>query len=66
MARLLVVTPIKETCGNEKEVIFLGEWCKLYSCKKSWYNLNYSVIPYHWEDRNKLYKEFNKHSKINK
>tara|TARA_B100001093_G_scaffold197419_1_gene189804 strand:+ start:1401 stop:3158 length:1758 start_codon:yes stop_codon:yes gene_type:complete len=58
MARLLVVTPIKETWGNEKEVIFLGEWCKLYSCKKSWHNLNHSVIPYHWDDRNKLYKDY--------
>ena len=58
MARLLVVTPIKETWGNEKEVVFLGEWCKLYSCKESWDNLNHSVIPYHWDDRNKLEKDY--------
>lgn len=58
MARLLVVTPIKETWGNEKEVVFLGEWCKLYSCKKSWHNLNHSTIPYHWDDRNKLHNDY--------
>tara|TARA_B100001057_G_scaffold80535_1_gene75781 strand:- start:14404 stop:14520 length:117 start_codon:yes stop_codon:yes gene_type:complete len=35
MARLLVVTPIKETCGNEKEMIFLGEWVNYTHAKKA-------------------------------
>ena len=31
----LVTTPLEETWDKKKELIFLGEWCKLFSQKKA-------------------------------
>lgn len=39
-------------------VIFLGEWCKLYSRKSVWQKYNYKVASYHWDDRQKLFKDY--------
>lgn len=36
----------------------MGEWCKLHSRKEKWKNLDAIVLPYHWDDRNKLYADF--------
>ena len=58
MARLLITTPLEETWDKKQEVIFLGEWCKLYSRKKSWQNLKYTTLSYHWNDRKKLYNDY--------
>ena len=44
---------------NEK-VLFLGEWCKIYSQKSIWSQLDYEVLPYHWNDREKMYRDFQK------
>jgi putative transferase (TIGR04331 family) len=40
-------------------VLFLGEWCKLYERRDVWSKYNYEVVPYHWNDRDKLYKDYN-------
>jgi putative transferase (TIGR04331 family) len=58
MGRLLITTPLEETWDKKRELIFLGEWCKLFSQKKSWENLNYTTLTYHWDDRNKLYNDY--------
>ena len=55
----LVTTALEETWPNQKsKIIFLGEWCKLYSKKKSWKNLSYEVLDYHWDNRNKFEKDY--------
>ena len=36
MKRLLVTTALEETWGRDVPVIFLGEWCRLYSRKHIW------------------------------
>ena len=52
----LITTSYKKSWGNKSEnILFAREWCKLFSNKKYWEDLNYEVFPYHWLDRNKLY-----------
>jgi putative transferase (TIGR04331 family) len=57
--RLLLVTTALESTwgiGNER-VLFLGEWCKLYDRKGHWSNIVSETVPYHWDDREKLYSD---------
>lgn len=43
---------------DDEEVLFLGEWCKLDKDRRNWESLNYRVLPYHWDDREKLYQDY--------
>ena len=52
-------TPIIETWSDNEKIYFLGEWCKLYSNKGEWESIDHEVIPYHWDDRNKLKADYN-------
>ena len=54
MSILLVTTALKKTWKNDKDLLFLGEWCKLYSDKILLKSINHSTIEYHWEDRKKF------------
>ena len=55
MARTLVTTAIEETWPKDgSEIVFLGEWCKVFNRRQSLASLNHTVLPYHWDDRNKL------------
>tara|TARA_B100001057_G_scaffold308324_1_gene308426 strand:+ start:967 stop:2706 length:1740 start_codon:yes stop_codon:yes gene_type:complete len=55
----LITTALEETWPDqESKIIFLGEWCKLYSKKKSWKNLSYEVVDYHWDNREKFEKDY--------
>ena len=55
-----LVTTAKDTTWpkNNENILFLGEWCKLYSKKKTWENLDYSVLDYHWDNREKFEKDY--------
>lgn len=55
----LITTADEITWKKDEEILFLGEWCKLYSKKQIWSQLDYEVLPYHWDDRTKLYQDFN-------
>ena len=59
MKNFLVTTPIQSTwpIGNEK-MLFLGEWCTIYKSRNNLINRNFSVYPYHWDNRQKLYKDY--------
>ena len=57
-SRLLITTADKRTWKDDQPVLFLGEWCRLYNCKKDWDALDAEVAPYHWNDREKLYRDF--------
>ena len=52
--KLLVTTAIEEAWGNDRPVVFLGEWCKLYGRKAVWSVLSSQTVPNHWDDRKKL------------
>lgn len=55
----LVTTGLEDTWPeSNKPVLFLGEWCKLYSRKDYWKKFNSETVPYHWDDRDKLYKDY--------
>ena len=59
VARFLVTTALEDTWPvDNSPLLFLGEWCRLYSKKSSWENLDSVVAPYHWDDRQKLHKDY--------
>ena len=63
---LLVTTPIEATWGSEEDIMFLGEWCKLYEREEIWSERRYDVLQYHWDDRDKLRGDFNILQELNK
>jgi putative transferase (TIGR04331 family) len=54
----LVTTADQRFWKTDEPVLFLGEWCKLYSQRHIWERLDYEVLPYHWDDRDKLYRDY--------
>lgn len=58
MSHFLITTALEETWVNDQPVLFLGEWCRLYARKSKWSSLKSSVVPYHWDDRNQLYADY--------
>jgi len=58
--RLLITTALEETWpGNPSvPVLFIGEWCRLYSRKERWSKMDALVAPYHWDDRKKLHQDY--------
>jgi putative transferase (TIGR04331 family) len=58
--RCLVTTSDQRTWPKDitKTIVFLGEGCKLYSQKYKWKGLDSKVIPYHWDNREKLHQDF--------
>lgn len=59
VARFLVTTALEDTWPSEDvPVLFLGEWCRLYDRKSVWGKLDAIVAPYHWDDRQKLHKDY--------
>ena len=54
MERLLASTAIEESWGESEPVLFLGEWCRIYSRRHKWEALDAVVAPYHWADRTKV------------
>jgi putative transferase (TIGR04331 family) len=59
VARFLVTTALEETWpAGDVPVLFLGEWCRLYERKLSWEERDALVAPYHWDDRQKLYRDY--------
>ncbi|WP_320674139.1 LIC12162 family transferase [Prochlorococcus sp. MIT 1341] len=59
MEKVLVTSGVEKTWPKEKaSVLFLGEWCKIYSRRKKWENLEHTTLKYHWDDREKLFKDY--------
>lgn len=60
VTRTLVTTAEEQTWPISKDVpvLFLGEWCKRYNRKKKWEKLNSKVAIFHWDDRKKLYEDY--------
>ena len=54
----LSTTAIEEFWDKSKKIIFLGEWCRLYKRKSEWGKLEHEVLPYHWDDRERLYRDY--------
>lgn len=54
----LVSTADETTWDTSKHICFLGEWCRRYSRRDIWQNLNSNVLPYHWDDRTKYNSDY--------
>lgn len=50
----LVTTAVESTWNTARPILFLGEWCKRFSRRDFWGDLDNSVLPYHWSDREKF------------
>ena len=55
---ILVTTADERTWKHGEKILFLGEWCKLFARKDKWSKLDYKVLSYHWDDHEKLYKDY--------
>ena len=60
VARTLITTADECTWPEDKTqpVLFLGEWCRRYSRKDVWQQLDAEVTEYHWDDREKLFEDY--------
>jgi putative transferase (TIGR04331 family) len=58
--KFLITTALQETFPQNKdeEVIFLGEWCRTLNTKNIWQQFNSKTIPYHWDNREKFYSDY--------
>lgn len=58
--KTLVTTADNRTWPTDEDasVLFLGEWCKRFSQKRKWEDLNADVLPYHWDNREKLVSDY--------
>ena len=54
----LITTADYKTWSTDESILFLGEWCKIYSDKEKWEELNSEVVPYSWDNRQQLYKDY--------
>ena len=54
----LVTTDLEITWPVNQPVIFLGKWCLRYSRKHTWTNLDFSLAPYHWDNRVQLVEDY--------
>ncbi len=54
----LVTTADQRFWKKDENILFLGEWCKIYNQRHVWSNLYHEVLPYHWDDRERLYQDY--------
>lgn len=54
----LITTADQRFWKTDEPVLFLGEWCKIFSEKHIWEKLDYEVLPYHWDDRKRLSNDY--------
>jgi len=53
----LVTTADQRFWKKDEKIVFLGEWCKRFEDRDVWSKLDYETLPYHWEDRERLYQD---------
>lgn len=58
MKRFLVTTALEQTWCDDEPILFLGEWCRRHSHKHRWSGMDAEVLPYHWDDRAKLFADY--------
>ena len=56
--RFLITTALEGKIPTNQPLLLLGEWCKPFSKKNKFKNLNIKVLPYHWDDRSKLHRDY--------
>ncbi len=56
--KFLVTTADESTWNTEKKLLFLGEWCRIFSKQEKLEKLSISQHPYHWSDRSKYANDY--------
>ena len=56
--RFLITTALEEITPTNECLLLLGEWCKPFLKKNKFKNFNVKILPYHWNDRVKLHKDY--------
>jgi putative transferase (TIGR04331 family) len=56
----LIISPFKSKVKilNSNQLFLLGQWCENFFYQKNNF-INAKIIPYHWDDREKLLKDYN-------
>jgi putative transferase (TIGR04331 family) len=53
----LITTADERSWEIQGKILFLGEWCKLFEKRAIWSKLDYEVLPYHWDDPQRLHSD---------
>ncbi len=56
--KLLVTTALESTWGKTENILFLGEWCKLYERRHICAQRDHETVRFHWNDRDKLKRDY--------
>lgn len=56
--RLLVTTAERRSWREDRPLLFVGNWCRLPEERQVWEDLDAAVMPYHWDDREKLHADY--------
>lgn len=57
--RVLVTTSLEESWPTDcSPIVFLGESCRRFSRRDIWEGLDHEVVPYHWNQPEKLYRDY--------
>ena len=56
--KILVTTSLPRTWDSQKFMMFLGNWCQKNDNFSTLSKENYKIFKYHWDDRNKLIKDY--------
>jgi putative transferase (TIGR04331 family) len=54
----LVTTANQNFWKTDDPILFLGEWCRVYSQKHIWSELSDTVLPFHGRDREQLFRDY--------
>ncbi len=57
-SRFLITTADERTWRADNAVLCLGDWCCLYDRTEAWKELRAEVLPYHWDDRTRLLRDY--------
>jgi len=54
----LATTADQRFWKKDEEILFLGEWCRVFDQRSTWSNLNHEILPYHWKSVERYYADF--------
>ena len=61
---LLVTTALEKTWGKNEDILFLGEWCKLYDRKDVWGKRNSITLLDPWSNRERRFEAYQYTEKV--
>lgn len=56
--RFLITTADERSWRFDRPVLWLGAWCRMHGRSDAWDKLKGVIVPYHWDDREKVYRDY--------